>query len=161
MRRGWKLGLWALFAWMSMGVAQAASCQLTTPSFNLGSYNTYDTLSATATGQMTVACTATTPTEQTTGVVATVSLSAGSTGNQLDRALVLGMDQLHYNVYLDPNLTTIFGDGTQGTQNIQTCQDGGSCTANSLTVPLYAAAPPHQDVGPGAYQDSLVLNVIF
>jgi spore coat protein U-like protein len=80
------------------------------------------------------------------------------------RALQHGTERLDYNVYLHPSLQGVFGDGTGGTQTIPACF-GSACATDASQSPsvatLYGAIPPNQDIDPGVYQDTLLIQVAF
>jgi len=158
-------GRWLLLIGLMLWAASpawAGQCAITTPQTSFGQYNSFDTLSRTVVSQMVVTCSATTTAENTTGVVATVSLTPGMSGEARDRTLAMGAERLHYNIYLDPNLMTVFGDGLNGTQTLTTCQGGSQCGASGpLAANLYGAAPPGQDVAAGTYADMLTIQVVF
>jgi spore coat protein U-like protein len=67
-------------------------------------------------------------------------------------------DQLRYNVYLDPAKTTVWGDGTQGTQFFSIRNPS---LRDRTTVPIYGRVPAGQDVGAGTYADTLVITVNY
>jgi spore coat protein U-like protein len=163
MRQGWRaLGLGLLLGVGGFGVAHAGTCTLSNNPLSFGAYNPLTSFSNTASSQVQLSCQATTPIDNQTGVVATIALTAGTSGNATRRTLVAGTDALQYNVYLDPTLQHIFGNGVDGTQSVTSCLAGGPCasTTESTTV-VYGAIPPGQDVVPGPHQDNLVLQVTF
>jgi hypothetical protein len=86
-----------------------------------------------------------------------ISLSRGSAGTY-DRSMRGIRDEVLYNVYLDSNRRTIWGDGTGGTSVYSK-----KVTASSAveTVLMYGRMPAGQNSSGGAYADVLVITLDF
>lgn len=149
---------------------RAADCTISTTGINFS--NAYDPTSGasvTGNGAVAVNCTATTWGDALFGFTVTTSLSQGSSGSYTSRAMVKGSEKLYYNLYTDPVLTTVFGDGTAGTSNYSICYPGwfgGGCGNNGssgqpYTLPVYGQLPGGQDVSAGTYSDSLIARITF
>ena len=77
----------------------------------------------------------------------TVTMSPGNSGVQGTRWMVDSIsEQLNYNLYLDPLMTTIWGDGTNGTQILT----GAASSQTAYSQNVYAKLPGKQNVT--AYQ---------
>ena len=88
--------------------------------------------------------------------VVTISISAGNSGNF--NRYMSGPERLRYNIYLDASKTSVWGDGTGGT-NVYTGQvDPNNQTT---TVPVFGRAFGGQDVVAGAYGDNLIVTLDF
>lgn len=89
----------------------------------------------------------------------TVSLSAGKSNNMTARTMVdTANNAIPYNIYVNPNYTGIFGDGTNGTAQLT----GDVKVDTDTTFTVYAktgvvAANPT----PGTYTDILTLSVDY
>jgi len=83
---------------------------------------------------------------------------AGSRGAFTTRTLKQGTNALNYNLYTDPALTLIWGDGTGGTN---TYTKGNPPNSVDVNVTIYGRVPPLQDARVGAYTDSIVATINF
>ncbi|MDH3870398.1 MAG: spore coat U domain-containing protein, partial [Desulfuromonadales bacterium] len=91
----------------------AAKCSFTAANINFGTYNIIQTSPNTTTGTINVSCNPAKP------VPVTITLSTGSSGNYAQRELspsLAGVDRLRYNIFTDASYSTIFGNGTGGSQ---------------------------------------------
>jgi spore coat protein U-like protein len=98
---------------------------------------------------------------------ATISLSTGSSFTYASRRMAptVGASRLNYNIYLDPTYSTVFGDGSAGTQVAQRCTPllglGCGSTSTASNVTMCGLMPAGQDVAIGSYLDSIVVTVTF
>jgi spore coat protein U-like protein len=130
------------------------------------SFSTYDPMSgspATGVGNVQVSCTL-----LVAGlaqiVIYNVSLTAGGSGSFTNRTMARmgGGSPLSYNLYSDPGMATIWGDGTGGSQ-----QQSGSITvlllgaAVNSNYPIYGKAPASQQVAGGSYSDTITVTMSF
>jgi spore coat protein U-like protein len=137
----------------AMSVASRAAqaqgkCAASASAVNFGVYNPLSPASLDVTGSAIVDCNA--------NATVTVTLSAGSSGDQGQRTLVSGLLTLSYQIYTNASRTTIWGDGVGGTGTVTVSRTGGP-----VTVPLYGRIRARQNVMPGTYTDMLVMTVIF
>lgn len=130
------------------------SCDLVSPGFAV-SYDPTSAIAKSSIGKVEVSC--------TSGAALTiqVDLSQGRSGDYFDRTMLQsgGSGLLHYNV-LFGTTGTPFGDGSAGTQHLQTAAapvNGEIYVAQSVRLVL----GPHQFAVPGHYADSLVVTVQF
>jgi spore coat protein U-like protein len=86
-----------------------------------------------------------------------ISLSRGSAGTY-DRRMRGTADDVQYNVYLDSNRRTIWGDGTGGTSVYSKKADADNTTQSVL---MYGRMPAGQNANGGAYADLLVITMDF
>ena len=89
-----------------------------------------------------------------------ISLSAGSGGTYLARALTQSSNQLLYNLYVDAARTVVWGDGTGGTSTVDIPNWTGGPNAPQTHV-IYGRMPAQQDAAAGTYSDSIVVTVDF
>lgn len=137
----WLLGT-ALFLW----AGQTIACTVSTQSLAFGSINPIAGTSTNSTASITVTCPSSTNIE--------VWISGGS-GTVSQRTMTSGADQLNYNVYRDAALTTIWGDGAEGTSWTATADSAGT------TATVYGHVPNQPAAYPGSYSDSLIVTVSF
>ena len=86
-----------------------------------------------------------------------ISLSTGNAG-RFDRHMQGTHDRLRYNLFLDAQHSTIWGDGTGGTQAyISQAQPNGKV----VVVPVFGRLFPAQDVSGGVYLDNIIVTLNF
>ncbi|NWG39543.1 MAG: spore coat protein U domain-containing protein, partial [Hydrogenophilaceae bacterium] len=139
--------------------AGAASCSITSPTLNFGSY---DPLAGTAkdnTAVLTVSCTRTVlPSEV---VNYTLTSSIGNGPNYATRRMVSGIEILNYNVYRNAARTQIWGNGTGGSFVITGSFNLNNATPRNRNHTLFGRIPQLQDAAAGAYGDTLVVTLTF
>lgn len=132
--------------------AQAA-CTISTTNVAFGSYNVFDATPTDTTGGITIKCSIL----EALLVNITVSLSQGASGTYSPRTMRRGSEPLPYNLFLDANRTSIWGNGSGGTS--QYTAPRGLWTTQNATI--YARIPAGADVSPGTYTDTVVATVNF
>lgn len=96
--------------------------------------------------------------ETTNGkIIVQISLTAGSAGN-FNRYMSGSPDKLNYNLYLDPQRQTVWGDGSAGTHFYS---EQAQPNNHIVVVPVYGRIFAAQDVGPGTYVDQLIVTLDF
>jgi spore coat protein U-like protein len=129
-----------------------AACSLSSTSMVFG---TYDVLVATpldTTGSVVYRCT-----QRDHNIM--ITLDRGGAASFATRRMVKGSDQLLYNIYLDAARTVIWGDGSGGTQAFFARNPQGN--NQDLTVPIFGRVPARQDLGVGAYTDTIIVTLNF
>jgi spore coat protein U-like protein len=88
-----------------------------------------------------------------------IGISAGdAAGGSEGRAMSMGASRLRYELYQDPALTRVWGDGLDGTGLYGPVRPrGGRCSA----ISIYGYMPALQRVQPGLYSDTLMLTLAF
>jgi len=137
------------------GEVAFSQCTMNATSVSFGNYDTFSSAPLDAVGTITVNC---------SGNVrrANVTLSVSSTSGTFNPRRMrrsAGSDLLDYNVYTDAARTTIFGDGTGGTSQIQPRRPPGPRVRWNTSITMYGRIPPGQDVSVGAYSDTLTATV--
>lgn len=84
-----------------------------------------------------------------------VSLSPGA-GSYTQRTMTAGADVLNYNIFLNSDMTLLWGDGTSGTVTWN-----GSANTTGTTQTLYGHVPYQPTVYPAIYADSILVTVSF
>lgn len=129
-----------------------AACTISTTAVNFGTYNVFATSADDATGQITYRCTSPRP------PLVTIQLDKGGAPSFNPRQMSRGSEKLNYNLYRDSTRSTIWGDGTGGTQ----AYSRTSPPLNSnINLPVYGRIPAGQDVSAGAYSNTVTATISF
>ncbi len=138
----------------TMGVTATVTknCNLSTNAVAFGSsVNVLSTTAVTANGGISVTC--------NSGTAWTVSADKGGGGTTATistRKMVNGTNLLSYKLFTDSTLTTVWGDGTEGS----TITGTGDGSAQSRTI--YGQIPTGQTTVPaGSYSDTVNVTVTF
>lgn len=141
------------------------TCSVSATALPFNSYNPLSGSPTTSIGTVTASCKLTVSTGGLAQLVSyTLSLSAGQSGSFSSRSLARsgGGGALGYNIYTDSGMTTIWGDGTGGSQ-----QQSGSLTVLVLGASVsnmfsaYGKIPAGQTVAGGSYGDTIVVTMSF
>jgi spore coat protein U-like protein len=149
-----KLAALTLVVCANANAAAGPTCSVAASGVAFGNYNPLANANADSSGSVSVTCTG------STGVTYTIAASAG-TGTYSTRQQVSGSHALKYNVFIDNNRTTVWGDGSQGTSLIS-----GNMTATSTgttqTSTVYGRVfSGQQTASVGSYSDTLTLTVTY
>lgn len=149
------LGLW-LALWAPVASAQACTTSTVAPVF--GNYLSTSS-GSNAAGSVSVSCVV--PGALGQDVFYTVKLSLGGQPQGTQRRMGSGgANFLAYNVFCDSAYNQIWADGTGAT----CVRSGGQARllGTLLTVyPLYGRIPGGQFVSPGAYSDTIAVEVLY
>lgn len=151
-------------AFISTGPANAActglgcACSIDAQPMSFGNYNPLSGSNVDAAGDVSVTCGALVAGVSISYVI---TLSPGTSGNQLARTMSSGGNTLSYNLYTNNTRTTVWGDGSGGT--------GTRSNSYLLTLILprtdhfavYGRIPGGQNAHIGSYSDTIVATVIF
>lgn len=132
--------------------AAEAACTINTTPVAFGTYNVFSPSADDATGQISYRCTAPRP------IVVRIHLDKGGSPTFNPRQIRRASETLNYNLYLDSTRSTIWGDGT-----------GGSDTYTRILPPLnqdiivsvYGRIPAGQDVSAGSYTGTVTATIFF
>jgi spore coat protein U-like protein len=142
----WCLPTLALLSGLILSApALAASCTVSTVGVAFGSYDVFSSVDTDSTGTVIVSCHSIASYK--------ISLSAGA-GTFTSRLMAGEAAQLHYNLFIDPQRLTVWGDGTSGTATVSARGTGGS-------YPVYGRIPALQNVPAGSYSDTLTVTVTY
>lgn len=123
-------------------------CYVSSQNMTFGNVNADGTI-ATTRGQIRTIC--------STGLPYTMKLSTGSSNDYQSRTMKNTYEEsLVYNIYLDSNLTQIFGDGTNNTYNFPNVGNGGVGG-----IDLHGKLIKNQFTRAGQYMDSLVVSLEY
>ena len=131
--------------------ARAACTINTTPSI-FGAYNVFAVTPLDSTGSVTIHCT-----QLDKDVLVTLDRGGAPTFNP--RRMLNGSESLNYNLYLDAARTSIWGDGTGGTQTFFNHNPQGN--NRDIVIPIFGRIPAGQDVGAGTYTNTVTATVQF
>jgi spore coat protein U-like protein len=132
-------------------------CVIETRPFNFGTYDPLASTPVDALGSVIYTC-GVALSDVNRGVKnIRVNMSRGVT-NSYDRAMTSAADHLRYNIYLDANHRTVWGDGTSNTDYYF---DPHPPNKTPVTVPAYGRIFALQDVPAGNYADVLQVTILF
>ncbi len=139
------------------------TCGLSATAVPFGGYDPLSGSAATAVGTVTASCQLVVSTGGIAQIVSyNLLLSTGQSGSYTGRAMAGSSGSLGYNLSSDPGMTTIWGDGTGGSQ-----MQGGLLTLlilnasvnNSYSV--YGKIPANQRAASGGYGDTITVTMSF
>jgi len=131
-------------------VSPACACTVSTVGVSFGNYNPLNTAATDATGSITISC----PLED---VRVEVQMSQGSAGSFFPRQMSNGGFTLDYNLYIDANRKSIWGDGTGKTQTLSKQR----INRTSVTWTVYGRIPALQMPTDGMYSDTVSVTVWY
>lgn len=137
-----------------LACAPAAACTISATGVAFGAYDPLSTTHDDSTGTVNLGC----PPAVSAPIVA---LSAGGAGTFSPRRMAGGAFNLDYNLYSDSGRTTIWGDGTGGTSTVTLSGGTVSAGTRNFSRTIYGRIPRLQNVGAGAYGDTITLTVTF
>jgi spore coat protein U-like protein len=131
--------------------ASAFGCAISATSIDFGSYRALRPGDLVSLGTISYSCTG------TRGRIS-IALSQGSAQSVSLRSMRQGAKSLSYNLYLDPTGSSIWGDGTDGSQ-VYIAR--GSADGVTVRLTVYGKVPPLQDASVGEYRDSVMVILNF
>lgn len=134
---------------LAPGFAQAA-CSVNPTPVAFGLYSPFNVAPTDTAGTLRVSC-------DTATVGYTVLLSAGSAGSYASRRLSGGGYTLSYNLYVDALRTVVWGDGSGGTTTVS----GAFALPGAIDHTVYGRVSAGQNVGAGAYTDTIIVTLNF
>lgn len=137
---------WIIFT-VLLTLAQAAwpECSVDAQGVNFGSYDVFNNENTDSTGNIHVACN---PSNSFS-----IALSAGN-GSYTSRFMASGANRLTYNLYINANHTSIWGDGTGVTSLLNN-------NGTSVNSTVYGRVPARQNLPAGSYSDTIVVTITF
>jgi spore coat protein U-like protein len=131
--------------------AAEAACTISTTAVTFGTYNVFQGAPTDAAGQVTFRCT-------TFEFAIRIDLDRGGASSFNPRQMRQSSETLSYNLYRDASRSTIWGDGTGGTQShVQFFIFGNQ----NVNVPVYGRIPAGQDVSAGLYTNTVTATISF
>lgn len=132
--------------------AAEAACTISTTAVSFGSYNVFTASADDGTGQITYRCTGT-PTP-----LVRIQLDKGGSPSFSPRQMRNGSETLNFNLYLDSTRTTIWGDGTGGTQAYS---QANPPNGQNINLNVFGRIPSGQDVSAGTYSATVTATIFF
>jgi len=132
--------------------AAEAACTITTTAVNFGTYNVFAASPDDATGQITYRCTAPRP------PLVQIHLDKGGAPTFNPRQMRQGSEILNFNLFLDSTRSTIWGDGTGGTQAYTQANPQAN---RNINVNVYGRIPAGQDVSAGSFTATVTATIFF
>lgn len=130
---------------------RGAWCRLDVLSVNFGQYNVFSAFNATATGAVSYYCSQSTP--------ITITLSTGRSHSYSARDMYFGRSRLQYNLYQDASGSTVWGDGSDGSQPMTISNPPAQ---TYVRLPVYGILPARQtQAKAGRYFDRIVATIQF
>jgi spore coat protein U domain-containing protein, fimbrial subunit CupE1/2/3/6 len=128
-----------------------AVCSLSSTSIIFGTYDVFSTSPLDTNGSIVYRC-------GNSDHDISVSLDQGGAPSFNPRRMLKGSEALSYNLYLDAARTTIWGDGTAGTQTYFIKNPPNN---QDVAVPIYGRVPTGQSVSKGAYSNTITVTINF
>lgn len=142
----------------------AADCNVSLSGLAFGTYDQFATIADDSTGSVTVTCTSIGNGGGVTRVNYSVAFSTGASGGYAQRFMTSGAPRLNYNLYVDAARSSIWGNGSAGTQLLTGSLMVGPGVGNgtrTATHTVYGRVPAQQDAAVGSYTDAIVLTLTF
>jgi len=137
---------------LSAAATAEAACTISTTAVNFGTYNVFSASPDDATGQVTYRCTAPRP------PLVTIHLDKGGAPTFNPRQMRMGSEVLNYNLYRESTRSTIWGDGTGGSQ---TYTRSNPPLNQNINVNVFGRIPAGQDVSAGTYGATVTATIFF
>ncbi|CAN5417565.1 hypothetical protein BH10PSE17_BH10PSE17_13460 [soil metagenome] len=136
--------------------AQAQSCAVGASQTAFGYYSPSNPIDTDTIGNVNVTCTALV----SLLVSYSIKFGQGTYGTFTQRQLGSGTQRMNYQLYTNLSRTTVWGDGSASTGfRIDGYLLG--LVQVSLDYPVYGRIPAGQNVGPGAYTDSIQVTLTY
>lgn len=137
---------------LTAAAAAEAACTITTTAVSFGSYNVFAASADDGTGQISYRCTGPRP------PLVTIHLDKGGSPSFSPRQMRKGSETLGYNLYLDSTRSTIWGDGTGGTQVYTRANPP---LGQNINLSVFGRIPASQDVSAGTYSATVTATIFF
>ena len=148
----------ALVGMMSPQAAQAQQlCNVSVAPVAFGNYSTTASSPTDAVGAITVGCQATV----SLFISFSIALSSGSSGNAMARYMTSGADTLSYELYTSSARTQVWGDGGNGTGQINSGYLLQALVTLAQNYPVYGRIFARQRSVPGSYTDSILITITY
>ena len=155
----WMVG--ALCAVTAAPTLAAADCNVSATTLVFGAYDTLSNSESHISATLTVSCVIVIGTLAT--VPYTISLSPSLTSGTMSRQMAGPMgSRLGYNLYTSAARSTVWGNGSGGTQTVANSVTPGSYGISAVqNHSVDGSLPVRQIVRPGSYSDGIVVTVDY
>jgi spore coat protein U-like protein len=127
-----------------------AACTIGTTSVSFGAYDVFNAAPGDSTGTVVFDCDRRDP--------ITIALDRGGAPSFNPRRMLKLSEPLNYNLYLDAARTTIWGDGSGGTQVYSNSRPPRN---QNVTVTIFGRIPARQDISSGSYTNTITATINF
>ncbi len=127
-----------------------AACSVNSTPVAFGTYSPLYVAPTDTAGTLRVSCDAAT-------LGYTLLLTSGGAGSYSPRRLDGGAYTLAYNLYADALRSVVWGDGSGGTATVS----GAFALPGAIDHTVYGRVPAQQNVGAGAYTDTITVTLDF
>ena len=141
------LAPWLTALAFTLTAQQGHACTLNVTGVNFGSYDVFSNTPLDSTGNIDVNC--------PSGVGYSMALTAGG-GTHTQRVMGSGAHRLNYNLYIAANRAVVWGDATSGTVTVN-----GTGIGVNVNHGVYGRIPALQNVHPGSYSDTIIVELNF
>lgn len=148
------LVLLVVFFWGGMTMAWSAACKITATPLSFGLYDMLSQIPRDATAQLLISCNNKTTAPATVQV--RISAGGGTVGQRRMTGPIVG-SVLLYNLFSNPGMTSIVGDGAGGSEVLTNIVD----KSTPWNVTLYGRIPPLQSIPIGVYADALTATILY
>lgn len=138
-----------------MSSGSARGCMIETRPVAFGNYDPAGYQSLAALGRVIYTCFSSQPLFPIRNIRIEISRGGAAT---YQRRMSSGLELLYYNLYLDSSHSTVWGDGSGGSQYYV---DPQPPNYTPVSVPIHALIPGRQDVTAGQYGDTLQVKILF
>lgn len=146
----------AILFLLLVAVRARAACNVTATGVSFGAYDVFSAVPLDSTGTVSVSCDEVPPPDPV--------ISIGPSGNsggfyprRMRRSSGSGM--LEYNLFTDPSMTRVWGDGTAGTSTVQL--KNVHRQKPPVVTTIYGRISAGQNVSSGAYGDTLTVTIAW
>ena len=149
-----------LIAMLPSTAAIAVNCTIASAGFNFGNYDTFSTVPLDSAATISVTCNNPVKGPKKQPIPVMLTLSPGNSGSFTTRYMTPisgGTDYLYYNLSTSPSHTTVFGDGTGGSDMVTALVSKEA----PLNVKIYGRIPAKQNVIAGSYSDLITVTVTW
>jgi spore coat protein U-like protein len=133
------------------GVTLPNRCRIRFDPIDFGTYSALDPSPNQASGVVHIRCLPRTTNH------ARVTFSTGASGQAIDRMMLFGAHDLHYNIYADPAHQLIIGQQISKENALANCK----VKAIGIDCPIFGLIPARQEVPAGVYIDVIQVNIEF
>jgi spore coat protein U-like protein len=146
----------AILLLLLAAVHARAACNVTATGVIFRPYDVFSTGPLDSTGTVTVSCDEVPPPDPVISIG-----PSGNSGGFYPRRMrrSSGTDTLGYNLYTDPSMTTVWGDGAAGTATVKL--KNVHRQKPPVVTTIYGRIPPGQNVPSGAYGDTLTVTITW
>ena len=126
-----------------------ANCTVNATGVNFGDYLMQNASPTDGAGSLTIEC-------RNNEANVQVALSTGQSGTYSGRIMRGGAENMRYNLFTNVARTTIWGDNSAGTTQVNLTK-----VKNPITIPIYGRIPIGQNLSTGIYNDPIFVTITF